>query len=138
MRHAKKSAIKTLIVDDQPIEIALLNFLVTTLGHEVRIAFDGEQAWQLATQEKFDLIILDWHMPNLPGWAFLKRLELNAVEVSQPQVLSENIIIYSGEQLRLAEFTEQTPFRILDVWQKPLSSVELLKNLKSIREKIGA
>ena len=37
-------------------------------------AGDGNQAFQLLTANKVDLILLDWNMPNLPGIDFLKKI----------------------------------------------------------------
>lgn len=121
---------RVLIVDDQALDMVQLNFLSKGLGFDVTLAFDGDQALELARRKPYDLIILDWHMPEMPGWAFLKNLERGQLE--------NNIVLHTSEDLRKEDFTEETCFRILDVWQKPLDPSTYMKNMNRIREKIGA
>lgn len=58
---------KILIAED---EIGIVNFLKQGLeeeGYVVIVANDGKQALELALHETFDLILLDWMMPEMSG-----------------------------------------------------------------------
>lgn len=57
-----------LIVDDMPLNLMVLNKLLTHDGHQVQQAGDGHTANELASKTKFDLIFLDISMPELDGY----------------------------------------------------------------------
>ncbi len=46
------------------------------MGHEVTVASDGEQAWQIIQQGDAPLLISDWMMPNLDGPDLCRRIRL--------------------------------------------------------------
>lgn len=58
---------KILIAEDQPPAALYLRRTLEKMGHEVTVAFDGEQAWQIIQQGDSPLLISDWMMPNLNG-----------------------------------------------------------------------
>ena len=61
------SAERILVVDDE-VEIGeLLDLYLTKEGYQVAIALDGQQAIDIITNEKVDLIILDVLLPGLDG-----------------------------------------------------------------------
>jgi len=58
---------KILIVED---EIGIVNFLKQGLeeeGYRVEVAFDGKTGLNLALEGNFNLILLDWMLPELTG-----------------------------------------------------------------------
>jgi len=58
---------KILIAED---EIGISNFLKQGLeeeGYEISLAFNGNEALQMAQKNKYDLFLLDWMMPGLTG-----------------------------------------------------------------------
>ena len=68
---------KILVVDDElQIQLLLEEFL-TSLGHTVRVAGDGEQALQLLRREAFDGVLADLKMANLGGMELLRRIKLS-------------------------------------------------------------
>jgi len=65
---------KLLIVDDQPINIQVL-YRLFAHDHQVFMATTGEQALAVAQAESPDLILLDWVMPGLDGYATCNALK---------------------------------------------------------------
>ena len=59
---------KILVVDDEHEYVALLSDILTTHGYGVISAYDGQQALEIISKDKPDLIILDVKMPNMNGW----------------------------------------------------------------------
>jgi two-component system chemotaxis response regulator CheY len=65
-----------MIVDDSE----LMRNTVKSTFHSLKVATnileaeDGEDALQVLKNNKIDLILLDWNMPNLSGIDFLKKL----------------------------------------------------------------
>jgi len=67
-----------LIVDDNPVALKLLESTLLRMGHQVRTASSGEEAWQRYVQEQPAVVISDWMMPDLDGPAFCRRLRENS------------------------------------------------------------
>src|SRR6185503_12454021 len=60
--------VKILIADDDVIPRWFLQTALAKAGHEVVVAHNGAEAWQLLQQaEAPRLAILDWLMPDLDG-----------------------------------------------------------------------
>jgi len=69
---------RLLVVDDQPINIQAL-YRSFAADHQVFMATTGQQALQVAAQQRPDLILLDLELPDMDGLAVcqaLKRQEL--------------------------------------------------------------
>ena len=58
---------KILVVDDEPMVCEAIGMLLSFDGHEVVSAGSGKEALALFQQEKFDLVITDYHMPRMNG-----------------------------------------------------------------------
>jgi len=66
---------KILLVDDLGIDVLLTRLAIEEMRfpHQLTVARDGEEAFALATGERFDLLILDIKMPRVDGFEFLAR-----------------------------------------------------------------
>lgn len=80
------SIAKILIVDDNP---KYLKDVLPSYGYEVEVATDGMQAIKVLgnPQKHFDLMILDIVMPNMDGWATLKRVREDEGKKSMPIIM---------------------------------------------------
>lgn len=58
---------RILLVDDEPELTEALGQVLTKEGYGVDIAGDGEGGWQLIQAHRYDLLILDWMLPQLSG-----------------------------------------------------------------------
>jgi len=67
-------AVRFLIADDMPAQQKLLANVVLLLGGESRCAANGREAFRLAQEEAFDIVLLDLSMPELGGVAAANRL----------------------------------------------------------------
>lgn len=66
---------KILVVDDEHSIVELLKYNLENSGYEVKEAYDGEEALNMVSQERFDLIILDLMLPKIDGIEVCKRLK---------------------------------------------------------------
>ena len=65
---------KILVVDDErPLAEFLQKGLVEE-GHTVDMAFDGNEGFQKASTDHYDLLILDWMMPGMEGVEVCQKL----------------------------------------------------------------
>ncbi|HAC64096.1 MAG TPA: DNA-binding response regulator [Cyanothece sp. UBA12306] len=58
---------KILLVDDEPELTEPLSQILSHEGYEVDVADNGNIGYQLALENPYDLLILDWMLPNKPG-----------------------------------------------------------------------
>ncbi len=65
---------KVLVIDDDPTMRLVLQRNLKLQGHEVAVAADGSQGWQLAKELQPALVICDWMMPELTGLEVCQRL----------------------------------------------------------------
>jgi CheY-like chemotaxis protein len=58
---------KILVIDDDPTMRLVLQRNLKLQGHEVAVAADGVQGWQLVQALQPALVICDWMMPGTDG-----------------------------------------------------------------------
>ncbi|MFN3651710.1 MAG: response regulator transcription factor [Armatimonadota bacterium] len=109
---------KILLADDHPDIVRLLQMSLRDEGHSILCAYDGAQAWELAQQERPDVVILDVVMPNLDGYRVLNRIK------SDPELRNTVVVMLSvrdqPEEITLgldigADFYLSKPFSPKDV-----------------------
>ena len=75
MRHSDPSrALRVLVADDCRDFTDSLGMLLSLWGHEVRLAYDGVEALELARAFVPDVAIMELGMPRLDGYAVAERL----------------------------------------------------------------
>jgi sigma-B regulation protein RsbU (phosphoserine phosphatase) len=67
---------RLLIVDDMPVNIKMLGNSLQHEGYQIFFAVSGEEALELATRHKIDLILLDIMMPGMDGYQVCRALKL--------------------------------------------------------------
>jgi len=105
---------KILIIEDEPVVYNLLKRMITSIGHDVLIADNGQRGLELARAEPVAVIVSDLHMPGEPAGMALIR-QLRTVRPKCP------IVIVSGypssetlaecEQLGITDFLTK-PFEM--------------------------
>lgn len=75
-----------LVVDDSAVIRKVARRIIETLGIRVSEAEDGEAALRTCAEAMPDVILLDWNMPNMDGYAFLQALR-KAEGGTSPKVL---------------------------------------------------
>lgn len=66
--------LRILVVDDNADAAVSLGQLLEAYGHAVTVAFDAEQALQMAEGQGFDVALLDIGLPGLSGYQLAERL----------------------------------------------------------------
>ncbi|MDP3841670.1 MAG: response regulator [Oxalobacteraceae bacterium] len=113
---------RILIIEDNPTNMALMEYLLGAFGYsDVRSAADGEEGWQAAQQEPFDLIVCDVHLPKRDGYEVLRLLKgdpkLQAIPViavsalamvgDREKMLEAGFDGYIGKPIEPATFVSQ-------------------------------
>jgi len=118
-----------LIAEDESALVTLLRYNLEREGYRVVESRDGEEALLVAAEEKPDLVLLDWMLPQLSGIEVCRRLR------SRQETRNVPIIMLT------ARGEEQDRIRGLDTGAddyltKPFSMTELLARLRAVMRRI--
>jgi two-component system phosphate regulon response regulator PhoB len=118
-----------LVAEDENALVTLLRYNLEREGYRVLDTQDGEEALLIAAEEKPDVIILDWMMPQLSGIEVCRRLRQRQETRNVPILM----LTARGE--------ETDRIRGLDTGAddyitKPFSMTELLARLRAVMRRI--
>ena len=126
------SANKTILVaDDESHILHVVSLKLRNAGYRVVTARDGQEALELAQQEKPDLLITDYHMPQLSGLELCQKLKAEAATNSIPAIM----LTARGYHLEPSD-TEKSG--ILRMLSKPFSPRHLLATVNEVLEQGAA
>ena len=114
-----------LIADDEKNQLELISFHLEKNGFDVIKAEDGEIAFELISERRPDIIILDWMMPNGSGISVCRRVR------SSKELRHLPIIILSarGEDIDTSHGLSSGAD---DYIIKPFSPIELMARIKAL------
>jgi adenylate cyclase len=84
---ASNGAGKILVVDDTPENLRLLEAVLVPRGYEVLTARSGEEALDLVSTARPDLILLDIVMPAMDGYAVCQALRADEETAVLPVIM---------------------------------------------------
>ncbi|MBR4735762.1 MAG: response regulator [Bacteroidales bacterium] len=84
------SAFNVLAVDDIPLNLLLVQKMLSRFNFKLRTAANGQLALDAISQQKPDLILLDLMMPGIDGFEVIRRLREN------PKTADIQIVILSA------------------------------------------
>ena len=68
---------KILIVEDNPLNMRLIEMVLKAKSYTLLKATDGEEALDIATRERPDLLLMDIRLPKVSGLEVARRLKEN-------------------------------------------------------------
>lgn len=77
---------RVLVAEDDAINRRLLADFLQLLGHMAVLAADGREAIERYREERFDLVLLDWHMPQIDGLDLAKQIRAHEAAHNLPRV----------------------------------------------------
>ncbi len=115
---------KILIVEDDKALLETFKSFLETENFKVVSSSDGEEGFQLACQEKIDLILLDFTLPSLSGLEICKRLRTKGIMTP--------IIMLTGEKKEEIDKVLGLELGADDYLIKPLGTKELLARINAV------
>lgn len=67
-------SLRLLVAEDHPINLKYMNLLLDKMGHEAVFCGNGLEALELLKKQRFDAVLLDYHMPELDGISTAKAI----------------------------------------------------------------
>ena len=108
------------LIDDDPIIVALMRRDLEQVGFEVIAVGDGVAGLEAARRHRPTAIVLDIHLPKLDGWTVLAELKNDPVLANTP------VIILSVEEQRARGFA----FGACDYLVKPIDPERLVEAVR--------
>ncbi|WP_178412112.1 winged helix-turn-helix domain-containing protein [Peptostreptococcaceae bacterium] len=121
---------KVLIIDDEMHIVELLRFNLETSGYKTIYSYDGFDGFIKAKEEKPDLILLDWMLPNISGIEVLKKIRQDADLKKIP------VIMLTAKNME-DDKVEGLEIGADDYITKPFSIKELLARITSVMRRYG-
>jgi DNA-binding response OmpR family regulator len=81
MTASKDPVARILVVEDRREVVDLLNQALSTAGHQVVIAMDGEEGLMRASEPGIDLVVLDVGLPKRSGMDIARELRNRGIQV---------------------------------------------------------
>ena len=91
-----------LIIEDNPDNLELMQYLLETSGYQVMTAADGEAGIRMAESELPDLILCDVQMPNGDGYQVVRHLRKDARFLNVPVVAVTALAMVGDRERTLA------------------------------------
>ncbi|HEY8667324.1 MAG TPA: response regulator [Tepidisphaeraceae bacterium] len=114
-----------LVADDESHILNVVSLKLRNAGFRVLTARDGQEAHELAMQEKPDLLITDYHMPQMSGLELCQKLKADPATAMIPAIM----LTARGYHLEPHD-TEQSG--ILRMLSKPFSPRHLLATVNEV------
>lgn len=114
-----------LVVEDEQTLNEAYQIILRTAGYTVAIAFDGQEALEVAAKIDPDLILLDLRMPRMDGLEFLRHYNL------EQKHATVKIIVFSNYDMQkeIDEAYRLGATRyILKAWASPKELVQVVAN----------
>jgi CheY-like chemotaxis protein len=120
-----------LVADDESHILHVVSLKLRNAGYRVVTARDGQEAFELAQAEKPDLLITDYHMPQLSGLELCQKLKQTPETSSIPAIM----LTARGYHLEPNDTEKNGILRMLS---KPFSPRHLLATVNEVLEQVAA
>ena len=117
--------LRVLVVEDDRISSLLAGRLLSSLGHKVEFAANGEEALRAFAPEKFSVILMDMQMPSMDGIEATRRIRAHEGEPHVPIIaLTANVLPGDRERCLAAGMD--------DFLSKPFTKDQLAAKLHAV------
>jgi CheY-like chemotaxis protein len=79
---------RVLVAEDSPTTHEILKLLLTQHGHHVDIATDGEQALEAIRSNRYDVALLDFHLPKMDGLRVATAIKNEMHGLDRPRLIA--------------------------------------------------
>ncbi|HEY6874350.1 MAG TPA: HD domain-containing phosphohydrolase [Geobacteraceae bacterium] len=128
---------RILCVDDEPMNLSLLEAMLTSQGYDVIKAENGREALSKIWSEHIDVVLLDVMMPGVDGFEVCRKIKSDERYRSIPVVL---LTAYAARENRItgieagAEDFIAKPFDVVEV----LARIGMLLRVKGLNDRLNS
>ena len=117
---------RILLCDDEIHILRAAEFKLKKAGYDVRIASDGQEAWEAILQQKPDILITDCQMPRMDGFGLVHKVREN------PQTADLPIFMLTAKGFELPHDELADKWNVMALFAKPFSPRELLQRVDEV------
>jgi two-component system, OmpR family, alkaline phosphatase synthesis response regulator PhoP len=117
---------KVLLCDDEIPILRAAEFKIKKAGYDVRVASDGQAAWEMIEVDPPDVLVTDCQMPRLDGLELVERLRRCPPTRDLPVLM----LTAKGFELSCEDLAQRLGIR--ELIAKPFSPRELLRSIERI------
>ena len=118
---------KILIVDDEPNIVIPLQFLMEQNGYHALVAQSGEEALEMISKERPDLVLLDIMLPGVDGFEVCEIIRLN------PEWRNTRVIFLTAKG-RDVDIAKGMVLGVDEYITKPFSNQQIIGSVKKLLE----
>ena len=116
---------RILVVEDNPMNMKVVLMTLKRHGYTLLEAIDGEEALEVATREKPDLILMDIQLPKMDGFEVTRRLR-QMPDFKQTPIIALSAYAMKGDREKGMEAGFD------DYLSKPVNTRELPKVIEDM------
>lgn len=125
-RGRRQAGRRVLVAEDNPTNRLVIQKVLEGAGHEVSMVENGEQVLDALESDRFDCVVVDWHMPVMGG---LEALKL--VRMMEPQGERTPFVMFTANATR--EAMEECAAAGFDAFlTKPIEPKRLLDTIATL------
>lgn len=126
-----EAPLRILVAEDNPVNQKVIQGLLDRLGHTVTLVADGREAVAAALSERFDLILMDLHMPEMDGLEATREIRRRESEERHRIVALTARALHDDRDLCLAAGMD-------GYLEKPIDPAKLAKVLREAAPELAA
>ncbi len=81
-------SLRILVAEDKPENQRLALLVLEQLGYRAHVVDDGEAAWRALQQRRYDVVLMDVHMPGVDGITATRRIRATLPAEAQPYIVA--------------------------------------------------
>lgn len=116
---------RVLVVDDLLVNVKLLEARLSAEYYDVLTAHSGQEALEICSRERVDIVLLDVMMPGLDGFETCRRLKSDAATQHIP-VIMVTALDQTADRVRCLEFGAD------DFLTKPVDDLALITRVRNL------
>ena len=82
------SSINLLLVEDNTVNQKLALRMLNKIGYDAHLARNGQEAVDMISSQKYDLVFMDIQMPLLDGWEVTRQIRKQGDQIHQPVIVA--------------------------------------------------
>ncbi|MHB9012654.1 MAG: response regulator [Ignavibacteriaceae bacterium] len=114
-----------LVVDDEKAALEVASCILEDAGYGVIKSLRPLDGIKKAIEQKPDLVLLDWYMPQMDGLQTLQKLKADKITKEIP------VIIATGIKTESEDLKQALDSGAVDFIRKPIDEIELLARVKA-------